>query len=273
LEKIVFTCLPLYRSITRCTVVSGASTSFWHDSWLPGACLAARFLALLSHCLWSNATVASVVGPGLALQPRLTSTAVVELATGHAIIDSTVLREGWDRRFINTPLSPTFSSREAYRALSPAHPIDASAEIAWASRLPAKVKIFSYLADIDRLSTRSNLHLKNCAPSAICVACPLVETGRHLFFDCGVATAVWARLGVVIPGGHFSIWCLRPPARCNFPVHVWRAGVAAVLWSLWKARNNLVFNGVPSVPRDILAKCARRLPSRDGGSQPQTAPC
>jgi hypothetical protein len=203
--------------------------------------------------------MASVVGLGLALQPRLTSTAAAELVTVRTIIDSTVLREGWDRRFINTPSSSAFSSREAYKALSPAHPIDASAEIAWASCLPAKVKIFSYLADIDRLSTRNNLHLKNCAPSASCAACPLVETGRHLFFDCSVAAAVWARLSVVVPGGLFSIWCLRPPASCNFPVHVWRAGVAAVLWSLWKARNNLVFNGIPSVPRDILAKCCEEI--------------
>jgi hypothetical protein len=134
--------------------------------------------------------VASVVGSGLALQPRLTSTAAAELAAVRAIIDSTVLRDGWDRRFINFPSMPAFSSREAYMALSPAHPIDASAEIAWASCLLAKVKIFSYLADIDRLSTRNNLHLKNCAPSAICAACTQVETGRHLFFDCGLAAAI-----------------------------------------------------------------------------------
>jgi hypothetical protein len=133
------------------------------------------------------------------------------------------------------------------------HPTDASASSAWTLCLPAKLKIFSYLADIDRLSTRANLFFKNCAPSAICAACPLEETGRHMLFDCCLAAAVWARLGVLIPDGDFSVW--RLPAPVAVPAHVWRAGVAAILWSLWKARNNMVFNNIASVPRDVLARC------------------
>ncbi|KAK1644310.1 hypothetical protein QYE76_062115 [Lolium multiflorum] len=38
------------------------------------------------------------------------------------------------------------------------------------------------------LSTRANLFYKGCAPSAVCAACPMQETGRHLFFDCSIAT-------------------------------------------------------------------------------------
>jgi hypothetical protein len=154
--------------------------------------------------------MASVVSSGLALQPRLTTAAASELVSVRGIIDSTVLREGWDRRFIDSPSSPAFSSREAYCALAPVHPIDASATTAWALCLPAKLKIFSYLADIDRLSTRANLFFKNCASSAICAACPLEETGRHMFFDCCLAAAVWARLCVLTPDGDFSVWCMPP---------------------------------------------------------------
>jgi hypothetical protein len=134
--------------------------------------------------------------------------------------------------------------------------IDASATIAWASSLPTKLKIFSYLADIDKLSTRANLFFKNCAPSAICAACPLEETGRHMFFDCALVAAVWAQLGVLIPVGSFSIWCLHPLLPSP---HVWRAGVAAILWLLWKARNNLVFNNITLIPRDVLARCYDNL--------------
>jgi hypothetical protein len=36
LERIVAECLPLYRAVTKVTVVSGCTTSFWHDRWLPG---------------------------------------------------------------------------------------------------------------------------------------------------------------------------------------------------------------------------------------------
>jgi hypothetical protein len=36
--------------------------------------------------------------------------------------------------------------------------------MSWGLRLPSKLKIFAYLADIDRLSTRTNLFSKSCAP-------------------------------------------------------------------------------------------------------------
>jgi hypothetical protein len=67
LERIVDECLPLYRSITRVTVVDGRSTSFWMDKWLPGEPLATRFPALFSHYTRRHASVATVVSQGLDL--------------------------------------------------------------------------------------------------------------------------------------------------------------------------------------------------------------
>lgn len=138
------------------------------------------------------------------------------------------------------PLRPPFSTREAYRALSSGWPVDVSASTTWALRLPSKLKIFPYLADIDRLSTRANLFYKNCAPSAVCAGCPVIETGRHIFFDCPPAAAFWRCLRVNVPTDEFSIWDLPPPIRTA--IDAWRSAVAALLGSLWKARNDRVFN-------------------------------
>jgi hypothetical protein len=57
LDMIVAECLPLYRRITRSSVVSGRQTAFWLDKWLPGECLANRYPALFSHCTAPGATV------------------------------------------------------------------------------------------------------------------------------------------------------------------------------------------------------------------------
>jgi hypothetical protein len=120
------------------------------------------------------------------------------------------------------------------------------------------VKIFAYLADIDRLSTRANLFKKSCAPSSTCAACPVVETGRHLFFDCMLSSSIWAALGVTIPAGSFSIWKLpRPPAAA---ANVWQAGSVVLLWHIWKARNDLVFNNNnTSTPQVVLRRAADDL--------------
>jgi hypothetical protein len=125
--------------------------------------------------------------------------------------------------------------------LSPDCPADASACTTWALWLPSKLMIFAYLVDIDRLSTRANLFYKNCAPSAVCVACPDIETGRHIFFDCPPAVALWSRLGIAVPMGQFSLWDLLAPVQV--PTSAWRSAVVVLLWSIWKARNDRVFNG------------------------------
>ncbi|XP_051219169.1 uncharacterized protein [Lolium perenne] len=194
-----------------CTVVDGRSTSFWFDKWLTGGTLATRFPALLSQCTRPHASVASVSSGGLHLQPPLSTAAVGELTQVLRIIDDTSLSAGADRRVIDSPSGPAFSSREAYRMLSPSRPPDASACTTCGLRLPTKLKIFAYLADIDRLSTRANLFYKHCAPSAICASCPEIETGRHLFFFCPPAVALWSHLGVSIPPGLVSIWDLPAP--------------------------------------------------------------
>jgi hypothetical protein len=109
LERIVAECLPLYRAITRCTVVDGRSTSFWLDKWLTGGTLATRFPALFSHCTRPHASVASVSSGGLHLQPRLSTAAAGELSQVLRIIDDTSLSVGADGRVIDSPSGPAFS--------------------------------------------------------------------------------------------------------------------------------------------------------------------
>jgi hypothetical protein len=91
---------------------------------------------------------------------------------------------------------------------------------------------------------QADLFAKSCAPSAVCAACPAVETARHLFFDCPASAGIWRRLDVPIPAGRFSIW--------------W-AGVAVILWSIWKARNDLVFNSRSSSPTMVLRRACDDL--------------
>jgi hypothetical protein len=175
---------------------------------MPGECLAARFPALFSHVTRPHATVEVVLGSGIDLQPRLSPAATVDLAAIHDIVASVSLRPGCDDRAMDAPSAPAFSSRDGYRALTPQGPKVESACLAWDCQLPTKLKIFAYLVDIDRLSSHANLRSKNCSPMDVCAACPGIETGRHIFFDCAVASGVWVHLGISTPSGDFSFWSL-----------------------------------------------------------------
>ncbi|KAK1663178.1 hypothetical protein QYE76_051337 [Lolium multiflorum] len=142
-------------------------------------------------------------------------------------------------------------------ALSLARPLDVSACATWSLRIPTEVKIFVYLADIDRLSTRVNLFHKSCTPSDICDACSFFETGRHRFFDCHLlAAVVWSRLDVPMPTGSFSLWDLPAPAPVT--LSTWRFGLATILWPIWKSRNDLDFKGVRRYPPLAVAATPSR---------------
>jgi hypothetical protein len=183
-----------------------------------------RFAALFSHCTRPQETVATVVILGIDLRPLLTSSTEVELSIALRLAHSITVRDGLDLRRIDSPTTPRFRSRQAYRMLSPVHPPDSSSSISRALHLPSKVKLFAYLANIDRLRSRANLFSKSCARSNVCAACPSVETARHLFFDCQVSARIWSHLDVPIPAGRFSVWDLPAPSPSS-----WMCGAPA-LW-------------------------------------------
>jgi hypothetical protein len=174
--------------------------------------------------------VATVANSGINLRPLLTSVVEAELSIALRLAHCVTLRDGPDLRRMDSPTAPRFCSRQAYSMRSPVHPLDASSGIFWALRLPSKVKLFVYLADIDRLSSLSNLFDKSCARTIVCAACPSVETARHLFFDCQVSSRIWNHLDVPIHVGRFSVWDL--PAPLPLQLYVWCAGDAVILWSM-----------------------------------------
>ena len=79
-----------------------------------------------------------------------------------------------------------------------------------------------------------------------CMFCTDEESIQHLFFDCIVAKNVWR-----VVSGFFNT-----PLGSDYTsvARFWIANkkhavlnsvCASVLWSLWKIRNNMVFNGHP----------------------------
>jgi hypothetical protein len=149
--------------------------------------------------------------------------------------------------------NPQISSRAIYRLLATGGRLDSSAITCWGTRLPSKIKIFCYLTDIDHISSQVNLLAKGCGTSDACASCSCPEDSWHIFFGCPVASDVWRLLGVAtVPDS--SIWDLQCPIA--LPPQVWRLTTAAILWSLWKARNGVVFDNNPTPVPAILRRAA-----------------
>lgn len=94
----------------------------------------------------------------------------------------------------------------------------------------------------NRILTRDNLQKRQHVNDLTCLFCAEPETTQHMFFDCVVATIVWEfmslLLGKTLGSGLEQIAHFWVGNRRN---EVLNMTTAAVLWSLWKCRNNLFF--------------------------------
>ena len=119
------------------------------------------------------------------------------------------------------------------------------------SAAPSKVKIFTFLLLSDGVLThdlmqRRGMHCEMTC--AMCDVCP-VETSHHLFFQCSNALEVWGKFHALLQGADTieQIWEDSIRYYCQATGQQRGVGVTtfmAVLWSLWRQRNEAIFRGV-----------------------------
>ncbi|XP_022031509.1 uncharacterized protein LOC110932487 [Helianthus annuus] len=117
--------------------------------------------------------------------------------------------------------------------------------------VPKKVEILAWRAEMERLPTKCALERRNINVGSI--LCPICsehnETAEHLLVSCGFAQAIWQAI---------SLWLKIPPIFAfglkdilelhNFVGVSLKSKKAvyavclSVMWCVWKARNELIFN-------------------------------
>jgi hypothetical protein len=95
---------------------------------------------------------------------------------------------------------------------------------------------------------KDNLAMKNWEGCQKCVGCNAKEIIRHLFLDCPYARMIWRII--------FLATGLIPPMLITHMLGNWLSnqnrkirqlilvGVAAVCWTIWRCRNDIIFNKI-----------------------------
>ncbi|XP_058217028.1 uncharacterized protein LOC131327925 [Rhododendron vialii] len=125
----------------------------------------------------------------------------------------------------------------------------------WKNLSPLKVEIFSWMAIQGRVATRSLLVSTNMLEEGPLSKCPFCitfeETPKHLFLHCKFSWNTWSLIVV-----WWQMLWVCPPSLADLAKwwfdnrfrslerHIWEVTFFATLWSLWLARNDLVFNNV-----------------------------
>ncbi|KAI8010351.1 putative ribonuclease H protein [Camellia lanceoleosa] len=151
-------------------------------------------------------------------------------------------------------------ARAAFGASTSVQPTEKFWNLIWSLPMPPKVRNFRWRVCTNGLATKENLHRRHCAPSPpcpICGSCP--ESIEHLLFQCNWTRPVWFGCDLGYLSGFNSSssatqWTQAVLESC----HIDRdrkeclGKAATVGWSLWKARNEWVFNQSEVDPMQVI---------------------
>jgi hypothetical protein len=127
--------------------------------------------------------------------------------------------------------------------------------------VPPRIHVFLWLLAKNKLLTRDNIDKRRSLEDLSCLFYSEPESAHHLFFECCVASSIWNTMSEVLGvsvGRNFEsiakLWLrdkhLKYINLCN----------AAVLWCLWKTRNDICFQDPYwRGTRKVLGRCARTI--------------
>ncbi|KAL9812373.1 putative ribonuclease H domain, reverse transcriptase zinc-binding domain-containing protein [Arabidopsis thaliana] len=130
----------------------------------------------------------------------------------------------------------------------------------WKVKTARKIKHFLWQALSGCLATSSRLVDRHCGSDRTCMRCGGVsESINHLLFECPPAMQVWALSNIPTNPGIFPSTSI----FTNFDFLLWRAkdlgatkeileAFPWILWYVWKARNDKIFNNKDILPPDTL---------------------
>ena len=138
-----------------------------------------------------------------------------------------------------------YNSQSLYRIINFRGVIPVHVSAVWPLKIPPRVHFFLWLLAKNKVLTRDNLGLRRKVEDESCLFCNEKESVFHLFFDCVVAKQIWVYISECFGfnvGMNFesigNMWL----SRKKFIVH--NILTSAVLWGLWKLRNELCFQNM-----------------------------
>jgi hypothetical protein len=254
-----------------CRVRDGKIIGFWRFKWFGDQPFCDLFPELFAKEAFKDALIADrlqdsnqgrIWNWNWLQQLTLTESHQLEELQG-LLYDFSFNPELTDRWKWKPGLLGTFSVRSYYSVLielqsvlALAAPILAALKKLWKIDVPSKVLVFGWRFILDRLPTRLALNHRGIIlnPNDMsCAFCSLnTEDIGHLFFSCQYSIGIWNAIsnwiGKVIPTGvdyctHFLLFgdLVRLKKGSG---RVSRLIWLATTWSIWKLRNDVIFNGV-----------------------------
>jgi len=146
--------------------------------------------------------------------------------------------------------------------------LSALGQTIWCNWLPIKVNCFIWRLFLRRIPTRANLRRRSVQiPSDLCPLCESeVETENHLFYSCAKIKDIWSWVVNwcnINNSPHSSLnqllFNFLNCANSKKKQKLLEALTGSVVWFIWKARNDVVFNSKRFSSSEVIVESQATL--------------
>jgi hypothetical protein len=146
-----------------------------------------------------------------------------------------------------------YSSQSLYKIINFRGIKQVHLSVVWSLKIPPRVHMFLWFLINNRVLTRDNLAKRKKVEDESCLFCSEKETCQHLFFDCAIASHCWSLFSEIlsIPMGNniFNVGKYWLSSKRYVVVNM---VTSAVIWSIWKLRNELCFQKIGWKDMEVL---------------------
>ncbi|KAJ0582905.1 putative RNA-directed DNA polymerase [Helianthus annuus] len=254
------------RNLFKGVVGRGDKILFWLDPWLFDFPMKDKFPALFRLEVVKNCSVRDRIegsGHWLWKHDPEGGEELVEWQELAAVLASVSLSFGADKWKWMGCGSQKFSVAAVKQFLISKRDVSSRYVMEWCKWVPKKCNIFAWRADLDRIPTVEALGKRGVTViDDMCKFCnDGLDSVSHIFSACPVVLRVFEKISLWCRIGNWFIFSFRDILEIhNMGVKkkAEREAVQGIMltacWLLWKARNNLRFNGVKCSVEDLFSE-------------------
>jgi len=242
----------------RWKIGDGKTIRFWEDIWFGTCSLAIQFWDLYVLSNQKNVSVAEVWDGEelkISFRRRISLRLMQKWLDLVAIAESVNYNDDCDAIVWSFADSNSFSVQAVYKTINFRGVQPVYTPNIWGLNVPPRIHIFLWLLSNNKTLTRTNLAKRRHVEDVSCLFCNEPETVNHLFFFCCVAKVLWSYLKDIfhtqLGDGYESVarWWISDSKH-----KVMNGCSAALMWSLWKFRNAMCFQGKSWMGEKILIR-------------------
>jgi hypothetical protein len=237
-------------------VGNGRKIGFWEDNWLGSSSLAIQFWPIYRIINEHGKTIAELWdGHNLrcTFRRNVNETLYNSWLELVELVSTIQLSGEEDEMVCKFSSKGTYSSQSLYKVINFRGIKQVHVSPVWGIKVPPRVHMFLWPLIHNRTLTRVNLAQHRKVDDVPCLFCDQEETCQHLFFDCAVASRCWIVIselfGFQVGMDIISIGKFWLSHKKNSLVNMI---TVAVVWSVWKLRNELCFQKIGWRNMDVL---------------------